>query len=629
VTIEANNKATILIVDDNPANLGVLSDLLDEAGFEVWIAQRGESAIAKVKRTPPDLILLDVMMPGIDGFETCRRLQNNPECCNIPIIFMSALSDPIDKVTGLSLGAVDYITKPFEETEVLARVRLHLKLRQFAQTIERQNQELERRVLDRTNELSQTLIQLQTTQKQLLKREATLRHHVLHDSLTGLPNRNWVMNRLTQLIQAVARDPEYLYAVLFLDLDRFKIINDSLGHYAGDRLLQLVSEKLTACLRKSDRVARLGGDEFIILLESIQDRDEVIRVAERIVDRLRLPFELEQQEVFTGVSIGITLSTIGYTNPEDILKDADIAMYRAKQAGKGCYEILTASEQNHAKERLGLENDFRRAVSDRISIEFALHYQPILSLSSGELIGFEALIRWRHPTRGWIPPVNFIPVAEETGLIRHLGTWVMWEACRQLAIWHALPDCGDLVMNVNLSPVQLHHESIFEEIKAVLVEHNLLGEYLKLEITESCFLETTAWQQDCFQNLVDLGIKLCIDDFGTGYSSLSRLHEFPLDTLKIDRSFVDRLDSPEEGGEIVKTIITLAHSLNLNVVAEGVETETQCQKLRELGCDCGQGYLFARPVDSETIDLLLKGDRKNLMSIVNRLPAEVGKQTIG
>lgn len=626
MTIEANNKATILIVDDNLANIGVLSDLLDEAGFEVWVAQRGESAIAKVDRTPPDLILLDVMMPGIDGFETCRRLQNNPDRCNIPIIFMSALSDPIGKVTGLSLGAVDYITKPFEETEVLARVRLHLKLRQFAQTIERQNQELEKRVLERTAELSQTLIQLQTTQKQLLKREAALRHHVLHDSLTGLPNRNWVMNRLTQLIQAVKSDPEYLYAVLFLDLDRFKIINDSLGHYAGDRLLQLVGEKLISCLRKSDRVARLGGDEFIILLESIQDRDEVIRVAERIVDCLRLPFELEQQEVFTGVSIGITLSTIGYTDPEDILKDADIAMYRAKQSGKGRYEILTASEQSHAKERLGLENDFRRAVSDRISVEFALHYQPIISLSSGELIGFEALIRWQHPTRGWIPPINFIPVAEETGLIRHLGTWVMWEACRQLAIWHALPDCGDLVMNVNLSPVQLHHEDIFEEIKAILVEQNLLGQYLKLEITESCFLDTTTWQQDCLQKLVDLGIKLCIDDFGTGYSSLSRLHEFPLDTLKIDRSFVDRLDSPEEGGEIVKTIITLAHSLNLNVVAEGVETETQCQKLQELGCDCGQGYLFARPVDGETIDRLLKGDaegtlrvRNNLMSIVNLL----------
>jgi diguanylate cyclase (GGDEF)-like protein len=606
VNLNPDNKSIILIVDDNPANLGVLSDLLDDAGFEVWVAQNGESAIAKVERTLPDLILLDIMMPGIDGFTTCSHLKANTATQDIPIIFMSALSDTIDKVKGLSIGAVDYITKPFEESEVLARIRVHLKLSYLTKTIERQNQELERKVKERTEDLSTTLDRLQTTQKQLLKREATLRHHAFHDSLTGLPNRTWLMNHLSQAIETAKTNPKYLYAVLFLDLDRFKLINDSLGHPMGDRLLQKVTERLQSCLRKNDSVARLGGDEFVIVLEEIRDLQEITNVAERIIATVKLPFQLNRQEVFTSVSIGITLSTIGYNYPEDILKDADIAMYSAKLAGKGRYEVLDCSQQSQAKERLSLETDFRKAVGERINEEFSLHYQPIISLSQGHLVGFEALLRWQHPSRGWISPIDFIPIAEEIGSIDYLGTWVLWEACRQLSLWHKLPDCSNLVMNVNLSPIQLQQENLFEEIKAVLVEHNLLGQYLKLEITESCFLETTTWQQDLLQNLIELGVKFCIDDFGTGYSSLSRLHEFSLDTLKIDRSFVDRLDSPEERGEIVRTIITLAHSLNLDLVAEGIENESQWLKLRELGCDCGQGYLFSRPVDSQSIDRLLK-----------------------
>jgi diguanylate cyclase (GGDEF)-like protein len=600
------SKAIILIVDDNPTNLGVLSDLLDDAGFEVWVAQNGENAIAKVERTVPDLILLDIMMPGIDGFTTCDRIKKKSATQDIPIIFMSALSDTIDKVKGLSIGAVDYITKPFEETEVLARVRVHLKLSQLMKTIEQQNQELEQRVKERTAELSITLNQLQSTQKQLLKREASLQYHAFHDSLTGLPNRTWLMNHLSQLIQTAKSDPDYLYAVLFLDLDRFKIINDSLGHPVGDRLLQQLAERMKSCLRKNDNVARLGGDEFVIILEEIRDLPEVTNVAERILATLKKPFELEGQEVFTSVSIGVTLSTIGYSYPEDILKDADIAMYNAKSSGKGCYEILSSSPNSQVKEQLSLENDFRKAVRDRVTKEFFLYYQPIISLSEGHIIGFEALLRWQHPTRGWISPTEFIPIAEETGLINYLGTWALWEACRQLSLWHKLPDCNSFIMSVNLSPLQLQQENLFEEIKAVLVEHNLLGRYLKLEITESCFLETTTWQKELLQNLINLGVKFCIDDFGTGYSSLSRLHEFPLDTLKIDRSFVDRLNHPEEHGEIVRTIIAISHSLNLEVVAEGIEQESQWTKLLELGCDYGQGYLFSCPVESSSLDRLLK-----------------------
>ena len=611
------NENVILIVDDNPNNLKLLFDFLKESGFKVLVAKDGESAIEKLQEVSPNIILLDVMMPGIDGFETCYRLKASVATKDIPVIFMTALTDRVDKVKGLSMGAVDYITKPFQQEEVLARVQLHLRLRNLTKTLEEQNtllkqeiearkeaeaalqkltSELEERVASQTAELRQACNELQQAQVLLLQREEKLGHDAFHDPLTDLPNRAWFMNRLQQAIAKAYRREDYLYAVLFIDLDRFKVVNDSLGHLVGDELLKSVARQLQASLRQTDAVARFGGDEFVLLLEDIKDLDEPIRVAERIQNQLRQPFNLNDYEVFTEISIGIILSTMDYDRPEDVLRDADIAMYYAKAQGRGRYEVFDPAMQTVAMTRLQLENDLRRAIALQ---EFCVHYQPIVSLSTGQMSGFEALVRWHHPSGTIYPPAEFIPVAEETGLINELGWWVLQEACHQICIWQQqFPQTPPLAINVNLSPVQLKQVNLLNRIEEILQQTGLPSYSLKLEITESCILETVSREEKMLKQLKALGIQLCIDDFGTGYSSLSRLHEFPIDTLKIDRSFVSRIGADNSGVEIIQTIVTLARSRGMDIVAEGIETPTQLQKLRELGCELGQGYLFSKPVDS-------------------------------
>ncbi|MEG4576100.1 EAL domain-containing protein [Microcoleus sp. N3A4] len=617
------NENVILIVDDNPNNLKILFDFLRESGFKVLVAKDGESAIEKLQEVSPNIILLDVMMPGIDGFETCYRLKASVATKDIPVIFMTSLTDRVDKVKGLSMGAVDYITKPFEQEEVLARVQLHLRLRNLTKTLEEQNVllkqeiearkeaeaalqkltfELEERVTSQTAELRQACNDLQQAQVLLLQREKKLGHDAFHDALTDLPNRAWFMNRLQQAIDLSYRRKDYLYAVLFIDLDRFKVVNDSLGHLVGDELLKSVARQLQASLRHTDAVARFGGDEFVILLEDIKDIEEPNRVAERIQNQLRQPFNLNDYEVFTEVSIGIILSTMGYDRPEDVLRDADIALYYAKAQGRGRYEIFDPAMQTVAMTRLQLENDLRRAIALQ---EFCVHYQPIVSLSTGKLSGFEALVRWHHAS-GIIYPAEFIPVAEETGLINELGWWVLQESCHQIGIWQQqFPQTPPLAINVNLSAVQLKQVNLLNRIEDILQHTGFPSYCLKLEITESCILETVSREEKMLKQLKALGILLCIDDFGTGYSSLSRLHEFPIDTLKIDRSFVSRIGADNSGVEIIQTIVTLARSRGMDIVAEGIETTTQLQKLRELGCEFGQGYLFSKAVDSEKVTELL------------------------
>lgn len=619
----------ILVVDDHPNNLKVLFSLLKEAGFKVLVAKDGESALEKLQEVLPDLILLDVMMPGIDGFETCRQLKESVTTKDIPVIFMTVLSDEENKVKGLSAGAVDYITKPFQQEEVLARVRLHLKMRNLTKTLEDQNvllkqeiekrtaveaelrqltQELEQRVAKRTAELTQALHQLQKTQVQLLQKEEKLQYDAFHDSLTNLYNRAWFMQRLERSINVASKLEDYLYAVLFIDLDRFKIVNDSLGHLVGDELLKRIAHKLKTSLERTDSVARFGGDEFVILLEDIKGVNEVTAVAERIQQELRIPLQLNDYEVFTEVSIGITLGTSSYSRPEEVLRDADVAMYHAKARGRGRYEVFSPEMQTLAVARLHLENDLRKATAQN---EFCLYYQPIVSLSTGELSGFEVLLRWHHPLKGWISPDQFIPVAEETGLILPIGLWVLQEACRQLSIWQQqFPHKSHLTLNVNCSALQLKQANLLEQFEQILQETGISRTCLKLEITESCILETVSWEAQVLKQLKDLGIQLCIDDFGTGYSSLSRLHEFPIDSLKIDRSFVSRIELESNDIQVIQTIVTLARIRGMDLVAEGIETPFQLKKLQDLGCEFGQGYLFSRPVDSQQAAQLLASDQK-------------------
>ncbi|MGE5660495.1 MAG: EAL domain-containing protein [Actinomycetota bacterium] len=618
------NTHKILIVDDQPNELKILSKFLEKLGYQLVVTSDGQMAIELAAQLLPSLILLDRNMPGIDGFETYRILQSCPICQDIPVIFMTHFDDAESIVTALNLGAVDYLTKPFQQEEVLRRVQLHLKLRFLTLKLIEQNvmltdemnsrksselelrklaQELEARVEDRTEQLSLALEELQKVRKELLAREAKLHHDRLHDALTGLPNRTWLMEQLQRTIQRLNQPPNSQYAVLSVDIDRFKVINDSLGHLVGDELLKQMAFRLQNCLGSMGKIARFGGDEFIIFLDEIQSIEQAKSVAESILEQVKVPFQLNDYEVFAGVSIGITCSTLGYQSPIEVLKDAGIAMSQAKQAGKGRYQVLTSEVKGRAIARLQLENDLRQALERQ---EFFLEYQPIYHLSTGDLQGFEALVRWQHPSRGRIAPTDFIPTAEEIGLIDRLGFWVLQEAARQLRDWQEkFPRYPALVMNVNLSAKQLKQAKLLQEIETIFTEMGLTSNSLKLEITESWFLEISLEEIEMLHRLREKGISLCIDDFGTGYSSLGRLQKFPVDTIKVDRSFVKRLGISAPETEIVQTIVNLAHSLGLDLVAEGIETPEQLQKLQEFGYEFGQGYVFSRPLSSQMATQLL------------------------
>jgi diguanylate cyclase (GGDEF)-like protein/PAS domain S-box-containing protein len=433
--------------------------------------------------------------------------------------------------------------------------------------------------------------------------EARLVQEALSDSLTGLANRARLCERMEHVLERARRDASTQFSVLFLDLDRFKIINDGLGHVVGDQLLCEFARRLVSCVRPTDTVARLGGDEFVILLENITDPLDATRVANRIHALLRKPFELEGHEIFTTASIGIAPGSAGYRNVLDLLRDADSAMYRAKALGKSRHEIFDSAMHEQALEVLKLETDLRRAIERN---EFLLHYQPIVSLADGSLRGFEALVRWKHADRGMVSPAVFIPMMEETGLIVQLGSWVVGEACRQLKAWHdrfgTMPPLG---VSVNVSGKQFGKGNLAAEVEAVLNETQLPARCLTLEITESVMMVNAAESLAILHDLRRLGVGISVDDFGVGYSSLSQLHRFPIDTLKIDRSFVSRIGGEERDAEIIKTIVALAHNLRMSVTAEGIETPLQLERVKSLGAEAGQGYLFSKPLPVDQIETLL------------------------
>ena len=435
-------------------------------------------------------------------------------------------------------------------------------------------------------------------------------YDAFHDSLTGLPNRDLFVESLGRAIANTKGRRSYLFAVLFLDLDRFKVINDSLGHLVGDELLMAVVLRLRASISGADTVARVGGDDFAILARNI-DVGHAVDLADRIHQALIVPFDLKGQEVFVTASIGIAVGgepAAAREQPEHLLRDAHTAMYRAKALGTGRHQVFNASMHDLAVERLQLETDLRMAVKRR---EFLVHYQPFVCLTSGKIIGFEALVRWQHPLRGLISPVKFIPVAEETGAIVPLGEWVLEEACRQLRLWEGMFNFDQpLIMSVNLSGKQFAQPDLVDRIQAILGATGLSAESLKLEITESVVMDDVESAIAVLKHMKALNVKLGIDDFGTGYSSLSYLSRFPTDTLKVDKSFVGRMELESEGENvaIVRTIVTLAHALGMDVIAEGVETAAQLAKLRAIGCEYGQGYFFAQPLPSDAATALMASD---------------------
>lgn len=450
-------------------------------------------------------------------------------------------------------------------------------------------------------ELQRHIAEQDRISQALRESKERFRHAAFHDALTDLPNRNYFIESLKFLLEKSKQTPDAKFAVLFLDLNRFKTINDSLGHSAGDRLIMHVAKRLSALAREGDLVARFSGDEFAVILNNITMVDDAVQFAEIVRRKLLTSFTITGRQVFTSVSIGIAVSHSHYEEAQDILRDADIAMYHAKERGRD-YVVFDQTMHARAVTLLQLETDLRHAVERD---EMLVYYQPIVDLATMKLTGFEALMRWNHPQRGIIPPNEFIPVAEDTNFIVPLTLWILKKSCSQLVEWQKRsPLNSSLLMSVNLSGKHFAQTDIVEQIRRIIKETGVNPACLKLEITESAIMENAENTIQLLKNLRSLGVHLSIDDFGTGYSSLSYLHRFPIDMLKVDRSFVSTMENGTENGEIVRTIIALAKTLDLKVVAEGIETIHQLHQLRILGCEYGQGYLFSRPVAVEEAEAL-------------------------
>jgi diguanylate cyclase (GGDEF)-like protein/PAS domain S-box-containing protein len=682
----------LMIVDDEESNRDMLSRRLQRQGFEVVMAEDGPQALAAIRAQTPDVVLLDIRMPGMSGMEVLRVIREGYTPTQLPVIMVTAEGHSASIVDALQAGANDYITKPVDMPVALARIRTVLSQKTLSAALGESEARYARAARGANDglwdwDLQSGEIYYSARWKEMLGyqedeigrrpdewlcrvhpddfpglQNAVAAHcrretpqlefeHRMHckdgtyrwilsralgvwnesgeavrlagsqtditaakvaDPLTGLPNRLLFMDRLERLIE---RRPGRPFAILLLGVDRFKNVNDSLGHLAGDLLLKALAKRLRDGLRASDTVARLqddcgvarlAGDEFAVLLGEIRQTGDAVSVAERIGAEMRAPFALNGHDVYVTASIGIAGSATGCERAEDIMRDTDTALHCAKTAGRGRIEIFDPDMRRRAVTRLQVETDLRRALERD---ELRLFYQPIVDLRTGAIAGFEALVRWQHPLRGLIPPLEFIPVAEETGLIIPAGHWVIEQACRDAQRWLGtaagaalLPGNGGLTLHLNFSPVQLAELGAIDEIERILRRSwpGSRGFGLSFEITEGTIMRNGDNVSTLLARLPELHIGLDIDDFGTGYSSLSQLQNLPVQTLKIDRAFVSRIGLDADSLEIIRTIVSLAHNLGMDIIAEGVETAQQLAQLKALGCEYAQGYYFGKPTDRET-----------------------------
>ena len=692
--------ATILIVDDELLDRRLLESLLLPEGYLTLTAASGEEALASVAQRAPDLILLDIMMPDMDGHQVAGLLKSNPATASIPIVMLTAQYDRSARLAGLDAGAEDFLTKPVDRAELWLRVRNLLRLKEYSDYLKNHGAVLERQVQARTadlqrfrtamdstadaiylvnrttmafvelnatacnmlgytreelfklgpaqmasatpehlesvydaiisghptNELEETRLQRKdgsqlqvevrrhahrsgadwiivgvmhdiTERNEAEKRLERLHQLAHYDALTGLPNRR-LFNETLRKTLAQASDRGWQVAVLFIDLDDFKNVNDTLGHAAGDELLGQFSSRLAQCVRTRDTVGRLGGDEFALILVMDDSQQGAALVANKVREVLRAPFNLQGHEVAVTASIGITVHPDDASDPETLLRCADTAMYRAKQAGRDTSRFFTAQMNAEASARSDLELALREAVEYG---EFVLHYQPTVQLDSGRIAGIEALLRWQRPGYGLVPPQDFIPILEATGLIHEVGRWALRKAVGDYLGWRTA-GLAAVRVAVNVSPQQLRNRGFIGEIRQVISIDEQAAAGLELEITESLIMEDVRHSIESLQEIRAMGITVAIDDFGTGFSSLSYLSKLPVDTLKIDRSFVADMTAGPEGLALVSTIINLAHPLTLKVVAEGVETEEQSRLLRLVNCDEMQGFLFSKPLSGEIFE---------------------------
>ena len=554
----------ILIADDEPDFRQSLQMILVQWGYEVQTVSDGQDALQILCDDPPDVALLDWVMPHLSGLEICRQLRAKSHAPFPYLILLSARSRTEDIVAGLDAGADDYVTKPVDFLELRARLQVGFRMIRL-------QQELERRATALANSLAEVQ-ELQAVAEESRKREHFL---AFHDSLTTLPNRQLFFDRLSQAISQANRSGQFV-AVLLLDLDGFKVINDGIGHAAGDQVLQATGRRLQACLRDSDTVARLGGDEFAILACGATKPSDIVAIAEKVLHSLAEVFIVESQRCQVGASIGISLYPSDGHDVETLVKRADFAMYRAKRLGKNRIVLFDPTMDAKAKGHNSLENELRLAL---VQSKFVMHYQPQVNMATGAYTGVEALLRWQRQPTELVPPEDFIPLAEETGLIIPIGAWALRTACRHHVAWQRTQG-PHLRMAVNLSARQFRGIHLVETVAEILEETHFDPCCLELEITESVAMQNLDHSIATMVRLKDMGVRLAVDDFGTGYSSLSYLKRFPIDLLKIDRSFVKGIPKDPDDAAITEAIISLAHSLKLGVIAEGVETREQWEFLQ-------------------------------------------------
>jgi diguanylate cyclase (GGDEF)-like protein len=598
-----NPKPRILIVDDISDNRTILTRRFQRRGFDVVEADNGLTAIELIDQTPFDVVLLDVMMPGIDGIETLKRIRGQRSASALPVIMVTAKSESANIVDALELGANDYVTKPVDFAVALARVNTQISRKRAEQQVARvngelrkANEDLEHRVEERTRRLIDANQRLKVEIADREESQARSQYLAYHDSLTGLGNRLLFKEQLEEALKDVSVTPHPL-AVLFLDLDGFKAVNDTLGHSVGDLLLKSVAAKLRDILPRTDRIARLGGDEFAILQMSAAQPASSIALAEKIIEIIGEPCSVDGHDVTVGASVGVAVAHPGDMNTENFLKSADLAMYSAKSEGRGTYRMFDPEMDAVVQTRRLLERDMRTALAqDR----FRLYYQPLVNLQTKKVTAFEALMRWEHPERGAVPPSEFIPVAEEMGLIVQLGEWALRQACAEAVEW---PD--GIGISVNLSPLQFSKGNLVSTVLSALASSGLPASRLELEITESVLLEKSERNIAVLNQLRDLGVRISMDDFGTGYSSIGYLRSFQFDKIKIDQSFVRDLLVDEGSLAIVRAIAGLGVSFGMTTTAEGVETEEQMRCLNLEGCIEVQGYFYSKPVPAHEIAELL------------------------
>jgi diguanylate cyclase (GGDEF)-like protein len=573
------SRAHILIADDEPHIRELLRELLND-DYECREVCSGEQALAVLRVERFDLVLSDILMGGISGLDLIPQVRVlAPEA----VVVMISGEQTIDNaIRAMRAGAFDYITKPFDLNHVEMAVRRALEHGKILASKRRYTTYLEKLIERRTAEVN---------------------HLSTHDPLTHLPNRILFNDLLAQSLRT-AGNGDRISSVLVVDIDRFKRLNDTFGPAAGDYLLREVSRRLAGCAPESNSMARLGGDEFALLLTQLRNPVEAITAAGRVLDSLRQPFNFEGQELFITCSIGISLCSSDARDPQTMIQRADTALHKAKEEGGDLFRLYSDDMSAHAAKRQMLESRLRQAAARG---EFTLHYQPQVDAESGKIVGVEALVRWDSPELGFLPPGEFIPLAEETGLIVPLGEWVLRAACLQLKAWHNA-GCDPLRVAVNLSPRQLRHANLLAVVRGALEESGLNPQCLELELTESSLMEDAKGAAATLAELRGMKVRIAIDDFGTGYSSLSYLDQFPIDTLKIDRSLIS--DARSRTAAITTAIVALGRALGLSVKAEGVETEDQRAFLCALGCDEMQGYLFGKPLGAEEIAPLLLGDAK-------------------